>query len=109
MLTRRGSIQRSGRSSKCDLKGGRPKKLPRNWGLRRGRSHRNSSVLRRIEPKWHDEFMALVRGEEVSKEFLEYVERDARCQQAVDLAMEQVLKAFTPKKESCASLTGSAR
>lgn len=50
------------------------------------------NMLKLVNPNWHAEFLRYIKSGEASTEFLNYLDNDADCDRAVDLAVEAMVR-----------------
>jgi hypothetical protein len=55
---------------------------------------RLDDLLRNVERQWHSEFLRFIETGDASDAFLEYLDRDQRGQQAVEMAFNSQAAAF---------------
>jgi len=53
-----------------------------------------NELLTLIDPRWHQEFLRFVDTGEAEKGFLSYLDKDKKCQQAVEMAFTAQAAAF---------------
>jgi hypothetical protein len=51
-------------------------------------------ILNLISPEWREEFLRFIESGEADQRFLDYIDSDEKCQEAVDLAVSAQAESF---------------